>query len=154
MNAIKDFNSPEFSFLSNRFPYNTDNVYAIYIEFEGLVFTSVEAAYQAAKTRDFTIRQKLQKMSPLEVREYAVAKQLKLRSDWEEIREKVMRNLVWQKFYGNKELREKLLSTGDAELIKENDEGDTYWGMCNGEGENRIGKILMDVRKKLRNINW
>lgn len=152
MEAIKDFNSSEFAFLSNRFPYNTENKYAIYIEFEGIVFTSVEGAYQAAKTIDFTIRKQLQKMNPFEAREFAQKNLLHPRKDWDQVKENIMRNLVWQKFYGNRDLREKLLATGEAELIKENSDGDTYWGTCNGIGQNRIGIILMDVRAKLHGI--
>ena len=89
-----------------------------------------------------------------EAKAYGHSNQIRFRSDWHEIRINVMRNLVWQKFYGNKELREKLLATEDAILIKENNEGDTFWGVCNGVGENHIGKILMDVRQKLRDCSW
>lgn len=42
----------------------------------------------------------------------------------------------------------KLIKTGDAELIEGNWWGDKYWGMCNGEGMNKLGKILMQVRKE------
>lgn len=27
---------------------------------------------------------------------------------------------------------------------------DTYWGVCDGAGENRLGKLLMQVRRELR----
>lgn len=40
--------------------------------------------------------------------------------------------------------------TGDAELIEGNNWGDTFWGVCNGRGENMLGKLLMEIRDYLR----
>ena len=48
-------------------------------------------------------------------------------------------------------LRNKLISTGDRELVELNDHNDTYWGVCNGVGENWLGRILMIVRHALKN---
>ena len=48
------------------------------------------------------------------------------------------------------ELREKLLDTGDAELIEGNWWNDTTWGVCNGVGENRLGKLLMQIRAEIK----
>ncbi len=50
-------------------------------------------------------------------------------------------------------LAEKLLATGDDELVEHNTWDDSFWGTCNGEGENHLGKILMKVRQELRNDN-
>ena len=60
-----------------------------------------------------------------------------------------MRDLLVQKF-GSGQLREKLLATGDAELVEENTWGDTFWGVCNGRRENMLGTLLMDIRALLR----
>lgn len=38
---------------------------------------------------------------------------------------------------------------GDAELIEGNTWGDRIWGVCDGVGENRLGKILMRVRAEM-----
>jgi hypothetical protein len=43
-----------------------------------------------------------------------------------------------------------LLATGDMELIEDNDWDDTYWGVCNGAGENNLGKLLMKIRAEAR----
>jgi predicted NAD-dependent protein-ADP-ribosyltransferase YbiA (DUF1768 family) len=56
---------------------------------------------------------------------------------------------VKDKFSRNPELRVKLLNTGDLQLVEGNYWGDTFWGVCNGKGENHLGKILMRVRKEL-----
>jgi predicted NAD-dependent protein-ADP-ribosyltransferase YbiA (DUF1768 family) len=36
-----------------------------------------------------------------------------------------------------------------VELIEGNWWGDTYWGVCNGVGENHLGKLLMKIRDYL-----
>ncbi len=71
------------------------------------------------------------------------------RKGWEEIRLTVMEDVQLAKFTQYPELREKLLATGDAELIYNNDCGDSYWGLFEGSGENNLGKILMKVRGRL-----
>ena len=52
------------------------------------------------------------------------------------------------KYQQHPELADKLIATGSAELIYNNECGDTYWGLFNGEGENNLGKILMKIRGK------
>lgn len=72
------------------------------------------------------------------------------RSDWEEVKEAVMLKGLRAKFTQNPELAQKLLDTGEAALIEGNDWGDVYWGVCEGSGKNRLGKLLMKVRQELR----
>lgn len=73
--------------------------------------------------------------------------------EWEEgTRDIVMKQAVYTKFITNSELSRKLIETGDSILI-ENSHSDTYWaGGKDGKGENKLGKILMDVRHLLQNI--
>lgn len=72
-----------------------------------------------------------------------------LRPDWEAVKEDVMREVVRAKFTQHKELRELLLSTGEAELI-EHTKNDNYWADGgDGTGKNRLGKILMEIRDEL-----
>ncbi|NWN81082.1 NADAR family protein, partial [Bacillus sp. (in: firmicutes)] len=47
-------------------------------------------------------------------------------------------------------LKNKLLQTGESILIEGNTWGDKIWGVCNGVGENKLGKILMKVRNELK----
>lgn len=54
------------------------------------------------------------------------------------------------KFTQHKDLAEKLLETGDEELVEGNKWNDTYWGVCNGKGKNQLGKILMRIREELK----
>ena len=72
-----------------------------------------------------------------------------LRSDWEDVKFDVMKEIVILKFI-NPNLKEKLLATKDAELIEGNTWNDRCWGVCDGVGQNNLGRILMEVRELLK----
>ncbi|GCE08624.1 NADAR family protein [Dictyobacter aurantiacus] len=73
-----------------------------------------------------------------------------LRSDWESVKDDIMRRAVLHKFEAHAELRDLLLSTGNEEIV-ENAPGDYYWGIGrDGSGRNMLGQILMEVRSILR----
>jgi ribA/ribD-fused uncharacterized protein len=131
----------EYRFLSNFWPCQ--------IYYEGMVYQSVEHAYQAAKTTNVYVRRQIADM-PKPSMAKRLGKTIPLRDDWENVKFHVMLSLVYYKFAFNKELREKLLATGTEELQEGNTWGDTFWGVCNGVGENKLGKILMLVRGALR----
>lgn len=160
--------------------YFLSNFFQSPVEYEGLIYQSSEAAFQAAKTRasfrevgdylssfgvssdaltdekmntledmlTMTSRLAYTRMNPSEAKKYG--RRCKLRLDWEDEKIKVMEDIVFNKFQSNDVLKEKLLDTGDALLIEGNDWNDKFWGVCNGEGENHLGKILMNVRTMLR----
>lgn len=73
-----------------------------------------------------------------------------LRKDWEEVKDHAMLSVLRAKF-ANPELKEKLIATGDVELVEGNHWNDTYWGVCNGIGKNMLGKLLMQVREEIKN---
>ena len=78
------------------------------------------------------------------------SRKYKLRRDWEQVRDSIMREAVLAKFTQHAELRTILLGTGDA-IIVENSPTDDYWGCgATGHGKNKLGKILMSVREELR----
>ena len=129
----------EYEYLSNF--YKSD------VYFEGIKYTSVENAYQSAKTLDETQRLLISNMTASESKKYS--KNLVIREDWENIKYFIMFDLVFQKFYRNHDLMNKLLLTGDSYIEETNWWKDFYWGVCNGVGENKLGKILMQVRSIL-----
>jgi predicted NAD-dependent protein-ADP-ribosyltransferase YbiA (DUF1768 family) len=63
-----------------------------------------------------------------------------------------MEGLVRQKFSKDPVLRQRLLDTGDQDLVEGNTWGDTFWGVCRGQGSNWLGRILMDVRAELNGL--
>ncbi len=137
---VKQFDG-EFRFLSNFYP--------AVVFFDGIEYPTTEHAFQAAKTLDFHKRYEVSRLgTPGKAKRSG--RQLKLRPDWNNIREQVMMELVILKFVNWRGLREKLLATGTAELIEGNSWGDTHWGVCKGKGLNHLGRILMLVRDQLR----
>jgi len=54
------------------------------------------------------------------------------------------------KFTKHESLKEKLLATGDEELVEGNDWNDRVWGKVDGVGENHLGRLLMKIRAELR----
>lgn len=77
-------------------------------------------------------------------------RQRPLRPDWEEVKEAVMLAAVLKKFESHESIKAVLLGTGDEEII-ENAPGDYYWGIGkDGTGKNRLGAILMEVRRLIR----
>ncbi len=74
-----------------------------------------------------------------------------LRSDWEQVKDDIMRKALLCKFSSHSDIREILLSTGNQELV-ENSPIDYYWGCgSDGSGKNMLGIILMEIRELLRN---
>lgn len=68
------------------------------------------------------------------------------RADWYDVRLALMEHFVKEKFIWNGMLASKLKATSDALLVEGNTWNDTFWGVCNGVGENHLGKILMKIR--------
>jgi len=112
---------------------------------DGEAYTSVEAAYVAAKTTDIKIRHAVQKLAtPGTAKQFGRA--IPLREDWELVKIDIMLNLLRQKFKVGTTPAELLAHTAMEELVEGNHWGDTFWGVCNGKGENNLGKLLMLVR--------
>lgn len=130
----------EFEFLSNFF--------CTPVYYNGQLYQNSEAAFQAQKTFDPSEREKFSTMSPGKAKRYGGG--VILRDDWEYVKNDIMFDVVLSKFVTNPVLKKMLLDTGNEELVEGNTWNDTYWGVCNGEGQNRLGKILMKVRSLLK----
>lgn len=125
------------------------NFYPSEVSLDGILYPSIEHAYQAAKTIDITTRREIAALkTPGQAKRRG--RRVILRSNWEHIKEEIMYELVLQKFARHPVLRQLLLATGEQQLVEGNTWGDTYWGVCDGEGQNRLGKILERVRFELQ----
>lgn len=143
--AINTFNGP-YKFLSNFFWSE--------LEFEGLRYSSVEHAFQAAKLRTNDERAEWgftsTELSFGEAKR--LGRQVSLRSDWKDIRENVMFACLEAKF-ANPALSRKLLNTGEKELIDgHSGSPDLIWGyhFPSQAGQNRLGHLLMTLREQIR----
>jgi ribA/ribD-fused uncharacterized protein len=125
------------------------------IVYRGMIFCSVENAYQAAKLGDSIPSELHHFLEEFQFCTPAAAQKLGQKipcvKDWNDIKYNVMHELVLKKFKVHKDLKNKLLLTQDKYLEETNNWGDVYWGVCNGVGKNNLGKILMEVRSALRN---
>jgi len=75
------------------------------------------------------------------------------RSDWYEVKLAIMRRADAAKYEQNTDLAQRLLETGDAELV-EDSPAEPYWGVGpNNDGSNWAGRVLMEVRHTLRSQN-
>jgi len=136
---IKRFEG-KFRFLSN--------FYLSEVEYNGLVFTNAEAAFHSQK--DCSRAKDFQSLNPSQAK--SLGRRVKLRSDWPTVKDNIMLEIVRNKFK-NPRLLKQLLDTQQEELVEGNTWHDNYWGTCycekcNNKGLNKLGKIIMQVRKE------
>ncbi len=120
----------------------------------GHIAATVENGYQAAKAVHFIDRIAILN-EPTPGRAKRAGRKVEIRPDWEQIKLWVMEDLLRQKFSFTENLHSSsrllhLLGTGNATLIEGNYWNDRFWGVCNGEGENHLGRLLMQIRSDLR----
>lgn len=138
ISMIKEFQGDE-RWLSNFTPCE------VYLD--GIAYPSTEAAYQAAKTVISNEREPFVHMNAFQAKR--AGRKVIIRDDWDEVKLEVMEDLTRQK-YSKDPLKSKLLSTGDREIQEGNNWGDTFWGICKGQGSNHLGIIIMKVRSELK----
>lgn len=131
----------EFAFLSNFEEVN--------IEYNGKVYKSTEAAFQAQKTLDEDERDRISLMTAGQSKKFG--RKVNLRKDWENVKYQIMLDLTRIK-YQNPVLRKKLLSTGNRYLVEGTWWNDRTWGidLRTGIGKNWLGEILMKVREEIK----
>lgn len=139
-------------FYSTADEYGEFSNFALFpIKLKGKIWATSEHYFQAQKFRGTPYETKIRKASkPMQAAQMGRSRKVKLRLDWEKVKDSVMLDAVRAKFTQHQELKELLLSTGDAKII-EHTENDSYWGDGgDGKGKNRLGQILMLVRKELK----
>jgi len=126
------------------------------VRYDGRIFNSTEAAYMSAKVDPNSPKAAAYKdslanpsLKPSDARK--LGRQLtELREGWDDMRLQVMYDVNLIKYTNNSTLKQKLLVTEDLELVEANWWNDTFWGECEGKGENNLGKVLMRIRDELR----
>ena len=120
-------------------------------ELDDALWPSVEHYFQAMKFEDAEYREKIRTAAhPKKARKLGRSRFKKIRKDWAKVKTVVMTRGVYIKCRTHPEIAEQLMGTDDRKLI-ENSQYDYYWG-CGRDrrGDNHYGKVLMNVRVKLR----
>ena len=129
--------------LSNFFPVN--------VSAKGKQFNSTEAAYQHAKAEfmgDFNAAKRIQSANT-GLKAMLIASKIETNDRWRNKKVDVMESLVKQKISVCDKVRSTLLNSGSREIIEDTEH--EFWGRGRfGKGENKLGKIWMKFRLKLK----
>ena len=120
-------------------------------ELEDKHWPTVEHYFQGMKFTDDAQQEKVRAAStPEQARKLGRKRHKSFRKDWNQVKETIMTRAVYIRARTHSELADALLETGD-QIIMENSNYDYFWG-CGRDrrGENVYGRVLMNVRTKLR----
>jgi ribA/ribD-fused uncharacterized protein len=130
-----------------------DNFSAHQIELWGRLFPTAEHAFQWRKFSECApavAESILVARSPEAAKKIAAEHRAERRPDWAEARVGVMREILGAKAEQHADVRERLMASGDRTLI-EASPSDAFWGVgSDGNGENWVGRILMELRSGLK----
>ena len=123
--------------------------------YKGRIWKTSEHAYQAMKTTTVELQEHIRALRwPSDAKKFGSS--VRLRLGWKTDKYAVMREILMEKFTQNKNLLQRLLDTGDSNLVESNTWHDNDWGDCTCPeckhlpGKNMLGIMLMLVRKDLR----
>ena len=136
-------------------PYGCfSNFYSAPLVFQGKQYPTSEHAFQAMKfTKTDPDWAEAIRLAPRarDAAQMGRDRSHPMRADWDNIRDDAMRAVLLAKFMANPSLESILVGTCDTPLV-EHTERDSYWGDGgNGTGQNKLGKLLMEVRGVLGN---
>jgi ribA/ribD-fused uncharacterized protein len=127
----------------------------------GVRILTIEALYQACRFPHLPSLQReiIGQHSPMTAKMKSKAYSGESRSDWNDVRYKIMRWCLRVKLAQHyKEFGELLLSTEDKTIVEQSRK-DSYWGAKLAEdqrtlvGQNVLGRLLMELRERLKNDN-
>ena len=110
------------------------------------IYPSSENLYQALKCKYIKDRELFQNVDPHKSKR--IGRSIEIRSDWDNVRLEDMKLAIDLKFK-NIELAEKLIDLPDDKIIEFNNWGDRFFGICNGEGLDHLGKILRAKKQQI-----
>lgn len=137
---------------ANEKPFGAlSNLYRREVEFEGRVYPTSEHAYQAGKASKPAVRDWILS-APTPSLAAMAAHGLytwDIVPNWAQIKFDRMRAVLRAKFDQHADLKELLLSTGQARIVETgtvNNAVNRLWGEVDGKGENMLGVMLMELR--------
>ena len=140
-NCIEEFKG-DFRWLSN--------FTLVDIEYNGIIYPSVEHAYVSAKSNDLNFKLKCSDRNVTSGQVKRLGRKIEIIPEWDNIKLDVMRNLLEIKF-NIEPFKTLLKNTGNVYIQEGNNWNDVFWGVClkTGKGKNHLGHILMDIRRNL-----
>ncbi|GAB6440593.1 NADAR family protein [Bacillus cereus] len=139
-----------YSWAKKYFEFSNFSLHSIVIN--GKEYATNEHYFQSIKFVEPEYQEQVRlAKTPKEAKILGSSRKHKIHHDWDSRRLDVMREAVLAKFTQHENLKQLLLSTGNATLV-EDSPTDSFWGIGrNKTGQNMLGKILMEVRELLRN---
>lgn len=140
---------------ANEKPYGAlSNLYRRSVEFEGQIYSTSEHAYQAGKASKLAVRDWILSAPSPSLAAMAAhgLYTWDIVPNWAQIKFDRMRAVLHAKFVQHADLRELLLSTGQARIVEAgtvNNAVNRLWGEVDGKGENMLGVMLMELRAEL-----
>jgi ribA/ribD-fused uncharacterized protein len=128
------------------------NFYISPFEFDSRVWKTSEHCYQAMKFENIKLQEMIRALPTAMAAAITGRNQAyPLRYMWDENKEVFMIRILRAKFSQHPHLKDLLLSTTNREIV-ERSYKDFYWGDGgpNGNGLNRLGYLLMCIRKEFR----
>ena len=123
--------------------YFLSNMYPCSVTYNGHTYPCSETAFQAQK--DLSRVSDFENLDGFQAKKFG--RRVNLRPDWESVKLSIMEDILRAKF-SDPVLAEKLKNVSEP-IVEENTWNDTYWGVCNGRGQNNLGKLLEKIRKDL-----
>lgn len=120
------------------------NFYPCELEIDGIKYSSLENAYQAQKFTVKDMQLAISLVSPAQSKR--IGANYNVVKDWNNKKVAVMSNLLRLKF-AQPEFKKKLLATEDLYIEETNTWNDKFWGVCDGEGKNILGHLIMEIRE-------
>ena len=139
-------------FFRTREPYGEFSNFSRHsITLKGKIWPTTEHYFQAQKFAGTEHEEKVRLApTPRIAANIGRDRNLPLRTDWEQVKESIMKEALLAKIEQYPKIKELLLSTGDAEIV-EHSSKDRYWADGgDGSGKNRLGVIWMEIRKELQ----
>lgn len=126
------------------------NFAPVRIMLDGIVYPSVEHAYQSAKSHEPAWKEYCSRKGVTAVDVKRASRKVKLVDNWQDVKVEVMEKCIGQKF-AQSPYKEKLMATGQIHIQEGNTWKDCYWGvdLVSGRGLNMLGKMIMKVRGEL-----
>ncbi len=131
--------------------YVFSNFSAFAIEWKGHLCMTSEHAYHTEKFEDEKLKELIRATrSAHDSQKIAQQHKDQYRSDWNEVKVVIMKEILHAKVAQHPYVKKKLLESGERTLV-EDSWRDDFWGWgTNKDGQNMLGKLWMEVRNEVR----